>query len=100
VLDKNQVIALGVNKKKTHPFAGQNNKFAYIHAEIDALLQLRGHDLSRASMYVFRFHKDGTMALAKPCKSCMQAIRESGVKKVFWTTERGVIDYANITRIL
>jgi deoxycytidylate deaminase len=70
-----------------------------IHSEVDALLPLikNNVDLSRATLYVYRQHKDGTIGLAKPCSRCMKLIRQCGIKKINYTTEGGyaseVIEY-------
>jgi deoxycytidylate deaminase len=61
------------------------------HAEISALLPLIRDkvDLSNASLYVFRQHKDGTLAMARPCSSCQKMIRQMKIKKCFYTIENG-----------
>jgi deoxycytidylate deaminase len=65
-----------------------------LHSEVDALRPLINNnvDLSRASVYVYRQHKNGTLGLAKPCPRCMKLIKQCGIKKVYYTTEGG---YAN-----
>jgi deoxycytidylate deaminase len=35
--------------------------------------------------------KDGTLGMAKPCKICLNKIKEYGIKKVFYTNENGEI---------
>lgn len=65
-----------------------------LHAEVDALLPLirKGVDLSNASIYVYREHKNGVMACARPCARCEKLIRKSGIKRVFYTVENGVAE--------
>lgn len=41
-------------------------------------------------LYVYR-HANNRPALAKPCKRCMIKIRESGIKRVFYTENNDVI---------
>jgi deoxycytidylate deaminase len=62
-----------------------------IHAEIDTLLPLikRRVDLSKATIYVYRQHKNGDLAMARPCTSCQKVIRQCGITKVFYTTDAG-----------
>ena len=64
------------------------------HAEVDALLPLirRGVDLSNASIYVYREHKDGTLACARPCARCEKLIRSVGLKRIFYTVENGIAE--------
>ena len=62
-----------------------------IHAEIDALLPLlkRKDDFSRASIYVYREKKDGSLGLPRPCESRMRLIKELGIKNIYFTNEGG-----------
>jgi deoxycytidylate deaminase len=58
-------------------------KRPFLHAELVALLRAgpsRVHTLK-----VERYRRDGTPALAKPCKGCVLAIEEFGVKHVIHT---------------
>ena len=65
-----------------------------LHAEVDALLPLirKGVDLSNASIYVYREHKNGVLACARPCARCERLIRRSGIKRVFYTVENGTAE--------
>jgi len=61
------------------------------HAEARAL---RKADVG-CEMYVARVLRDGTWALAKPCRHCQRLIRSKGVKRVYYTiapNEWGVWD--------
>ena len=61
------------------------------HAEVDALLPLiqNGVDLSGASVFVYREHKNGSLAMSRPCPSCMKLIRKCGIRYINYTTEDG-----------
>jgi deoxycytidylate deaminase len=62
---------------------GQPHK-VYVHAEIAAIAKCK--DLSKAhTLKIFRYHKDGTPALAAPCKVCQSAIEAAGIKIVEYT---------------
>lgn len=65
-----------------------------LHAEVDALLPLirRGVDLSNAALYVYREHRDGTLACARPCARCEKLIRKAGLKRIFYTVENGIAE--------
>lgn len=60
-----------------------------LHAEVDALLPLirKGVDLSNAALYVYREHKNGVLACARPCARCEKLIRRLGITKIYFTTE-------------
>lgn len=46
-------------------------------------------DLSRASIYVYRQLKDGSLGMCRPCKACMALIKNLGIRKVYYTTYDG-----------
>lgn len=98
IVHKHQVISTGTNNfYKSHPKQVELNKKRFdaeckgsIHAEVAALLPLINRvDLSRATIYVYREHVDGTLAMARPCKGCMSILRECGIKKIYYTTDKG-----------
>jgi tRNA(Arg) A34 adenosine deaminase TadA len=97
VVKKGQVISLGWNKMSTHPKSP--HPYKYLHAEINAILNT---DVEGAYLYVFReirkrgldYNNENTEiekinAIAKPCVYCEMALREAGIKGVFFTTEDG-----------
>jgi deoxycytidylate deaminase len=96
---KHRVISSGFNSNvKTHPLQKRYNQHRFsedsphkCHAELSALLPLikEGKNLSTASIFVYRQHKNGVLACARPCKSCMELIKDVGIKKIFYTTEDG-----------
>ena len=78
--------------KKTHPinkrFYDSNFEVGQ-HAEINACLGVDPVDLVGAELYVYRILKDGSPALARPCRMCQNYLRSVGVKKVYYTTRNG-----------
>lgn len=98
VVNKHRIISSGYNSKdKCHRLQVELNKKRFnepskgaVHAELDALLPLINKvDLSNATMYIYREYKDGTIAMCRPCKSCMSIIRRCGIKKIYYTTPEG-----------
>jgi deoxycytidylate deaminase len=109
VVDRHRIISSGCNSKtKCHPLQAKLDTEKYgvecpgkCHAEVSALLPLirDGVDLTRASIYVFRQHKNGINALARPCSSCMKVIKSCGIRRINYTVEDGMalekIEYIN-----
>lgn len=96
--NRGKIISKAINSyNKTHPIqAGYAQKIKrpsriYLHAEIAALVKCRKNP---HTIYVSRFYRDGKMAMAKPCKICEMALKESGVKKVVYTTVSGIQEYS------
>ena len=105
----NKVVSVGWNSTKTNPLQKELNKErkfydnearnnGAIHAELACILNVKYMDIdwSRASLYIYREHKNGKPALAKPCPACAKAIREKGIKpkNVFYTIDE--LPYDNL----
>lgn len=99
VVSGHRIISSGYNSKtKCHPLQAKLDTEKYgvecpgkCHAEVSALLPLirDGVDLTRASIYVFRQHKNGVNALARPCSSCMKVIKSLKIRRIYYTVEDG-----------
>lgn len=100
---QNQVIGIGCNSNKTHPIQKQYNRYRnlYIvghteampklHAEISCINSIRHLDInfSKVKLYIFRVRKDGLIGISRPCPSCMAAIKDLGIKDIYYTTNDG-----------
>lgn len=94
-----QVIGVGFNCNKTYPTQKFYNKYRNpsdtllpkLHAEISCLNQIRNLDInfSKVKLYIYRIRKDQPFGLARPCPSCMAAIKDLGIKEVYYTTNDG-----------
>ena len=99
VVLKHRIVSSACNSDcKTHPLQKQYNKYRFsedsphkCHAELSALVPLikDGVDLSNASIFTYRQHRNGDLACARPCKSCMALIKDCGIRHIFYTTEDG-----------
>ena len=75
----------------THPLQAHFAKLAglpekeYLHAEIRALLRAKGRKVH--SVYIERYLKDGSPALAQPCAACALALAAFGVLDVSYTED-------------
>ena len=95
-----QVIGLGCNCNKTHPVQKKYNRYRKdlvlpkLHAEISCLNQIKHLNInfSKVKLYIYRIRKDQPFGMARPCPSCMAAIRDLGVRNIFYTTNDGYAD--------
>lgn len=99
IVDKHRIISSGSNSNtKCHPVQANLDKRTFkcecpgkLHAEVASIIPLLKYniDLSRAILYTYREHKDGTVAMARPCPRCMEMIKSVGIKKIRYTTNDG-----------
>ena len=96
-----QVIALGCNCNKTHPRQKFYNRYRIqsdemlpkLHAEISCLNQLTNYNInySKVKLYIYRLRKDKPFGMGRPCPSCMAAIKDLGIKNIYYTTDDGYV---------
>jgi len=97
IVYRNRIISVGWNCDKEHPAQKKYNKERgfnptncknSLHAEMYALVKTDGLDIdwSKATMFVYRELANGRCAMARPCKACMKAILDRGIKNVYYTT--------------
>lgn len=94
-----QVIGLGCNCNKTHPTQKFYNKYRNpsdallpkLHAEISCLNQIKNLDInfSKVRLYIYRIRKDQHFGMSRPCPSCMAAIKDLGIREIYYTTNSG-----------
>lgn len=99
---KGALIAKGHNTDKTNTTQSRYNCLRFNtnstkyfaakgHAEILALTKIKYLDIdfSKVKIFVYRETKNGKLAMARPCPSCMGFIKELGIKKIYYTTDCG-----------
>ena len=103
VVYKNKIVSVGWNTTKGNPLQQKRNeKYRFgkddkdkgcLHAEMLALLHarpyLKGLDMSKVSIYVYRENKYGELRMSKPCPACDSYIRELGIKDIYYTGADG-----------
>eukprot|EP01125_Pyxidicula_operculata_P017716 TRINITY_DN6239_c0_g1_i1.p1 TRINITY_DN6239_c0_g1~~TRINITY_DN6239_c0_g1_i1.p1 ORF type:complete len:119 (+),score=7.04 TRINITY_DN6239_c0_g1_i1:136-492(+) len=80
------VISKGYNKSRS---CINGKEVPSMHAEILALQNRRLNHIKGSSMFLVRITSTG-LALSKPCLACLQALREFGVKKIYYSTRDGI----------
>lgn len=98
----NKVIAKGHNSIKTHPLQNEYNPLRFeeqvellprLHAEMSCvavLKKFKNIDMSKVSFYIYRKRLDNKIGMCRPCKGCMKAIKDLGIKNIYYTTNYGV----------
>lgn len=83
IVKHSKPVALGWNIIKSHP-RWCHPKQATLHAEIAALVSTNT-SLKGATVYVYRAHRDGTPALARPCANCQAVLAHAGVRSMVYS---------------
>lgn len=91
----NNIISIGENSyQKTHPMQSRfsqivgNRNREYLHAEIASLVKNRS---KAESIIVIRMTSTGLVRMARPCNICALALREAGIKYVYYSNDSGQI---------
>ena len=95
-----QVIGVGFNTNKTHPIQKKYNRYRNgedfipkLHAEINCLNSIRHLDINftKVKLYIYRKRKTAKYGMCRPCPSCMAAIKDLGIKNIYYTTNDGYV---------
>ena len=94
-----QIIGIGCNCNKTHPTQKLYNRYREqsdsmlpkLHAEISCPNQIKHLDINftKVKLYIYRIRKDQPFGLSRPCLSCMAAIKDLGIRDIYYTTNDG-----------
>ena len=101
LVDKHRIVSSGHNSStRCSPlqkqidvarFGNSDKHRGPVHAETACLLPLirQGYDTTRSDLYIVRRHKNGSLALSRPCPGCMSLLRANGVRRVCFSVEDG-----------
>lgn len=64
-----------------------------LHAEINCINSIRHLDInfSKVKLYIYRIRRDRLFGLSRSCPSCMVAIKDLGIKDIYYTTNDGYV---------
>lgn len=88
IFKKKVILSCGHNcsqrtVKKLHP---KFQRFPFsVHAEVDAIIKAK-KDLKGSSLLVIRVNAKNQFRLSRPCKKCMEYIKYTEIKRVFYST--------------
>lgn len=100
---KKDIIGIGYNIRKTSPIQSKYNTLGkrillsnngkpvneFLHAEIACLNMIRNMDIdfSKVRLYISRKNCWNELACCRPCAACEYAIKELGIKSVYYTDD-------------
>ena len=95
------IIGVGCNCNKTHPTQKIYNRYRIssesmlpkLHAEINCINSIKHLDInfSKVKLYIYRIRRDQPYGLSRPCPSCMAAIKDLGIRDIYYTSNGGYI---------
>lgn len=95
------IINIACNCSKTHPAQKFYNKYRIpsdsmlpkLHAEINCINSIKQLNInfSKVKLYIYRIRKDQPYGLARPCPSCMAAIKDLGIRNIYYTSNDGYV---------
>lgn len=93
---RRKIIGVGFNTDKTHPVQKYYNRFRdssetfspKLHTEINCMNKIKNFNINfnKVKLYIYRIRKDVSFGMARPCPSCMSAIKDLGIKDIYYTT--------------
>lgn len=95
IVNKKKIEAAKFNCLKSHPKLCKYYPYPYLHAEAHAILSLGLDNCCNKTLYVVRVLRNGQLALAKPCNSCLTLIKDVGLKEIYYSTSEGFERYEN-----
>lgn len=92
VIKGGRVLGTGWNKDRNSPTIIDADRIKHdcsYHAEEIAIREA-GDNLKGAVIYVARVNKQGKDRDSKPCFKCSDLIKEAGIKRVIYTSEKEI----------
>lgn len=96
---KGRIIGIACNCTKTHPVQKYYNRYREdgeefspkLHAEINCLNSIKHMNIqfNKVKLYIYRPMISRKTGLSRPCASCMAAIKNLGIKHIYYTTDTG-----------
>lgn len=91
IMHKNKILAVGINRFKTHPLAVKHGYlFGEVHSELDAFLKCDRRD--GLELWNFRFNSFGQMRMSRPCPKCLPWCGKI-FDRICYTMEDGIHEF-------
>jgi deoxycytidylate deaminase len=91
VVKGGRILGTGFNKDRNHPRVVSPEHIktdCSYHAEQVAIKE-SGQNVKGARIYVARVNRHGEDRDSEPCPRCLTLIKEVGIKKIVYTSEKG-----------
>lgn len=94
---RKNIIGIGYNQAKTNPMQTKYSPYRcvsnadsinnYLHAEMACVNQIKNLDIdfSKVKLFIYREDDARNTRICKPCGACERAIRDLGIRTVYYT---------------
>lgn len=90
-IEKSRMCA-AYNSKKTHPLAARYGHLENrTHCEVSCLQQIKQNNHLNGTLFIYRESHDGQRRMARCCNSCLQYVKDRGIRKIVYTTNNGYV---------
>ena len=86
LVHRNSIVSIGMNSYKTHPLMAARTEWPFLHAEQNAIIRAGLDNCEGLDLYIARVLKNNTLALSKPCKVCVELIKDVGIRNIYYST--------------
>lgn len=104
---KGKVVSFGINSDKTSPLQNKyrlTTDLKYIenfmdkeHSEVNCLGKVHPKfRFDKCEIVIISKKKDGDFRLARPCSVCMAAIKDFGIKKIYYTNRNQTFSFERL----
>lgn len=69
------------------------------HAETVALGKIFDTNIKGSTLVVVRMRRDGRLGMSFPCASCLAAIVESGISRIVYTDQDGLVQSRKVSEL-
>ena len=104
---KGKVVSFGINSDKTSPLQNKyrlTTDLKYIenfvdkeHSEVNCLGKVHPKfRFDKCEIVIISKKKDGDFRLARPCDVCMAAIKDFGIKRIYYTNRNQTFSFERL----
>lgn len=93
LLQGNKIFSFGVNKYFRVNLTDDKEIPISIHAEVDALSCIHSKFVKGMDILIIRVNKSQKLIYSRPCNSCIEKLRQKGIRKAYYSTRDGNIVY-------
>lgn len=91
IVQGGNILSVGFNQSRRHGYVEviKKNSWTNLHAEVDAILKVRRKiNLTGSKMFIVRLIEGDTkMSISRPCQTCQIALKNYGIKKVYYSID-------------